>query len=170
MKKNRLKVKSEKLLNFAKTVAKSSSKPIIENFPSARASINHKNAINDWEFFMTVASVHAAIHIMDKEWIDKYSQPFNKEMVNSLNALNEHSVKALSYLNIYIKDNLKKNVPYNTALGSWIFLNIIGDEPSLEEIKAANAIGGFLCQSLSGWWKETSPPTKKTSWEGPDFR
>lgn len=147
--------RADSLINLAKNVSKSSLAGFIDNYPNIKKLINNEKGSESWDFFMTIAGIHAAFLHVNQDWILNYIKVFEDCLENSMLKWHPDANDAYTDLNNYIQKSKKKDIQYETVLGSWIMLNLKGTDPNEEETKIANIIGDILVDSVLDWWETT---------------
>ena len=150
-----LEKRADSLINLAKMVGKSSLTSFIDNYPNIKKLIKNEKGSESWDFFMTIAGIHAAFLHVNQDWILNYLEYFEDCIENSMWEWHPRASGALTDLNNYIQKFTKKDVQYETVLGSWVMLNLKGTDPNEEETKIANIIGDILVDSVLDWWETT---------------
>ncbi len=133
-------------------VSKSSLTGFIDNFPAFKKLIKNEKDTECWEFLMTIAGIHASFLCVDLDWILNYLECFGDCLENSMLKWNPHANDAFRDLNNYIQKFIKKDIQYETVLGSWVILKLKGTDPNEEETKIANIMGDILVDSMRYWW------------------
>ncbi len=147
--------RADSLINLAKNVSKSSLAGFIDNYPTIKNLIKNEKDGDSWNFFMTIAGIHAAFLHVNQDWILNYMEYFEDCIENSMWEWHPRASGALTDLNNYIQNCKRKDVQYETVLGSWVMLNLKGTDPNEEETKIANIIGDILVDSVLNWWDTT---------------
>ncbi len=79
-----LEKRADSLINLAKMVGKSSLTGFIDNFPAFKKLIKNEKDSESWNFFMTIAGIHAAFLHVNKDWILNYLEYFEDCIENSM--------------------------------------------------------------------------------------
>ncbi len=136
-------------------VSQSSLMGFVDNYPDFKKLIIYEKGTESWEFFMTIGGIHAALHDEDQYWFLNHLICFEDCMEHSMSKWHPLANDAFRDLNNYIQKYKKKDIQYETVLGSWVMLNLKGTDPNEEETKIANIIGDILVDSVLNWWDPT---------------
>lgn len=150
--------KSETLVMMANSVA-------VAFLTSAEKKLELPEALTDdvenWGFFMTVAGVFAALHVLaqrvSEETVDVIT---SIRVLRKLDEWNSDGSRAFGDCRQFVDGSLEcaseERIELTAAdgIGMWLLCKLYGRFPTPEETVDARPLGGFLLDTFAEWWVE----------------
>lgn len=159
--------KPESLVEKAETLVTMASSVAISSLTSAEQQLELPEAITDdienWDFFVTVAGVFAALHALAQTVSDGTFETIGTTVFQKLNEWNPQGSGAFADCQHFVENSLKSGsaeqieITTGDAIGMWLLCNLYGRFPTMEESAPARPLGGFLLDVfLTGGLKQIS--------------
>jgi hypothetical protein len=129
----------------------SSLNTFLNKIPDMDELIQNSNDTKHWDFFMTIAGVHASYMSSNSFFIDNSSN-FLKAINKTLEKWDYRAAVAFTDLSNFISTSKSKDLEYSLKLGSWVIWNIKGSQPSDSDYRIAQLIGNYWVDTFFQWW------------------
>ncbi len=149
--------KAEILVTMATSIA-------IASLTSAEQNLELPETITEdvenWNFFVTVAGVFAALYTLGKKVSDRIFETVGITVFENLADWNPQGSGAFADCQQFVENSLNSardeqiELTAADAIGMWLLCNLYGRFPSPEESAAARPLGGFLLDTFAEWWVE----------------
>ncbi len=154
----------ETLVEKAETLVTMSSSVAIASLTSAEQELELPEIITDdvenWNFFVTVAGVFAALHALAQTVSDDTFETVGTRAFQKLDEWNPQGSGAFADCQHFVENSLKSasdeqvDIITADAIGMWLLCNLYGRFPSMEESGPARPLGGLLLDTFADWWVE----------------
>ncbi len=150
---NKNRGKARNLIAMANTIAISSLTSFLDKFPDLEPIFKARGAHGpaDWDFFMTVAGVGAALLVVGANPGEEDSHQFGQGLQQHLAKWDPNAPAAFDDLTKFTERNVSAGVDRLTTIGLWVLWNVKQATPTDDEMAMAPAVGRFLAASFQGW-------------------
>jgi hypothetical protein len=109
-----------------------------------------------WEFFATIAAVHAVSSVYLTRFGQERYRHFAGKMFDEVARWKPDGGAALADCAVFTNKNIETQgaSAHAQALGFWLIWNLLGQTPELAQSQNASMVGGLFFANAVSWWDE----------------